>query len=62
MRHYDHGKYNLVMGHLNAARKYIDSGQGTGEATVEAIGKIYTQNTKKNFFPELWNARNCNWE
>jgi tryptophan 2,3-dioxygenase len=41
MRHYDHMvNITWVMGHLNAARKYIDSGQGTGEATEEAIGKI----------------------
>jgi tryptophan 2,3-dioxygenase len=34
MRHYDHTvNINWVMGHLNAARKYIDSGQGTAVAT-----------------------------
>lgn len=57
MRHYDHTvNITWVMGHLNAARKYIDSGQGTGEATGGSDWKKYMhpKYQRRIFFPELW--------
>jgi tryptophan 2,3-dioxygenase len=65
MRHYDHTvNITWVMGHLNAARKYIDSGQGTGEATGGSDWKKYMhpKYQRRIFFPELWNAKElANW-
>jgi tryptophan 2,3-dioxygenase len=65
MRHYDHTvNITWVMGHLNAARKYIDSGQGTGEATGGSDWKKYMhpKYQRRIFFPELWNADElANW-
>jgi tryptophan 2,3-dioxygenase len=58
MRHYDHTvNVKWVMGHLNAARKYIDSGHGTGEATGGSDWKKYMhpKYQRRIFFPELWN-------
>jgi tryptophan 2,3-dioxygenase len=57
MRHYDHTvNITWVMGHLNAARKYIDSAQGTGEATGGSDWKKYMhpKYQRRIFFPELW--------
>lgn len=57
MRHYDHTvNVTWVMGHLNAARKYIDSGQGSGEATGGSDWKKYMhpKYQRRIFFPELW--------
>ena len=59
MRHYDHTvNITWVMGHLNAARKYIDSGQGNGEATGGSDWKKYMHPKfqRRIFFPELWSA------
>lgn len=57
MRHYDKTvNITWVMGHLNAARKYIDSGQGSGEATGGSDWKKYMhpKYQRRIFFPELW--------
>ncbi len=58
MRHYDRTvNITWVMGHLNAARKYIEgSGQGTGEATGGSDWKKYMhpRYQRRIFFPELW--------
>jgi len=57
MRHYDHTiNITWVMGHLNAAKKYIDSGQGSGEATGGSDWKKYMhpKYQRRIFFPELW--------
>ncbi len=57
MRHYDHTvNITWVMGHLNAAKKYIDSGQGNGEATGGSDWKKYMhpKYQRRIFFPELW--------
>ncbi len=65
MRHYDHTvNITWVMGHLNAARKYIDSGKGSGEATGGSDWKKYMhpQYQRRIFFPELWTAEELkNW-
>ena len=70
MRHYDHTvNITWVMGHLNAARKYIESsGQGNGEATGGSDWKKYMhpKYQRRIFFPELcsedelknWGAEN----
>ena len=60
MRHYDHTvNITWVMGHLNAARKYIDSGQGTAEATGGSDWKKYMhpKYQRRIFFPELWSEQ-----
>ena len=57
MRHLDHTiNVTWVMGHLNAARKYIDSGHGTGEATGGSEWKKYMHPKfqRRIFFPKLW--------
>ncbi len=59
MRHYDYTvNVTWVMGHLNAARKYIESGQGNGEATGGSDWKKYMhpRYQKRIFFPELWST------
>ncbi|HMI07425.1 MAG TPA: hypothetical protein VK528_07760, partial [Flavobacterium sp.] len=65
MRHYDHTvNITWVMGHLNAARKYIDSGQGIAEATGGSDWKKYMhpKYQRRIFFPELWSAEELkNW-
>lgn len=65
MRHYDKTvNVTWVMGHLNAARKYIDSGQGTGEATGGSDWKRYMHPKfqRRIFFPELWSPEElANW-
>lgn len=57
MRHYDHTvNISWVMHHFNTARHYIESGQGSGEATGGSDWKKYMlpQYQKRIFFPELW--------
>lgn len=65
MRHLDHTiNVTWVMGHLNAARKYIESGQGSGEATGGSDWKKYMhpKHQKRIFFPELWSEEELkNW-
>ena len=65
MRHYDYTvNITWVMGHLNAARKYIDSGKGTGEATGGSDWKKYMhpKYQRRIFFPELWSEEELkNW-
>ena len=66
MRHFDHTvNVKWVMGHLNAARKYIEgSGVGTGEATGGSDWKKYMhpKYQRRIFFPELWSADELkNW-
>ncbi|MEC4050163.1 tryptophan 2,3-dioxygenase family protein [Flavobacterium sp. SUN046] len=65
MRHYDTTvNITWVMGHYNAARKYIESGQGTGEATGGSDWKKYMhpRYQRRIFFPELWNEEELkNW-
>jgi len=65
MRHYDHTvNITWVMGHLNAAKKYIESGQGNGEATGGSDWKKYMhpKYQRRIFFPELWTAEELkNW-
>jgi len=66
MRHYDHTvNITWVMGHLNAARKYIDSTEkGNGEATGGSDWKKYMhpKYQRRIFFPELWTEEELkNW-
>lgn len=65
MRNYDYTvNVTWVMGHLNAAKKYIESGQGTGEATGGSDWKKYMhpKYQRRIFFPELWNQEELkNW-
>ncbi len=66
MRHYDHTvNVTWVMGHLNAAKKYIDgSGVGDGEATGGSDWKKYMhpKYQRRIFFPELWSESELkNW-
>ncbi|MBS1535466.1 MAG: tryptophan 2,3-dioxygenase [Bacteroidetes bacterium] len=65
MRHYDRTvNINWVMGHFNAAKKYIESGQGNGEATGGSDWKKYMlpKYQRRIFFPELWSEDELkNW-
>ena len=65
MRHYDHTvNVTWVMGHLNAAKKYIESGKGSGEATGGSDWKKYMhpKYQRRIFFPELWSEEELkNW-
>ncbi len=57
MRHYDYTvNITWVMGHFKAAKKYIESGLGTAEATGGSDWKKYMlpKHQKRIFFPELW--------
>jgi tryptophan 2,3-dioxygenase len=59
MRHLDKTiNITWVMGHLRAARKYIDSGHGKAEATGGSDWKKYMHPKfqRRIFFPELWTA------
>src|SRR5690606_18867110 len=63
MRHYDYTvNVTWVMGHLNAAKKYIESGQGSGEATGGSDWKKYMhpKYQRRIFFPELWSEEELN--
>ncbi|HEX8268669.1 MAG TPA: tryptophan 2,3-dioxygenase family protein [Flavobacterium sp.] len=65
MRHLDYTiNVTWVLGHLNAARKYIDSGKGSGEATGGSDWKKYMhpKYQRRIFFPELWSGEELkNW-
>ena len=66
MRHYDHTvNITWVMGHLNAAKKYIEgSGVGSGEATGGSDWKKYMhpKYQRRIFFPDLWSGEELkNW-
>jgi tryptophan 2,3-dioxygenase len=65
MRHYDYTvNITWVMGHYHAAKKYIESGHGTGEATGGSDWKKYMlpKYQRRIFFPELWTAEElANW-
>ena len=65
MRHYDKTvNITWVMGHLNAAKKYIESGHGNGEATGGSDWKKYMhpKYQRRIFFPELWSEEELkNW-
>jgi tryptophan 2,3-dioxygenase len=65
MRHFDKTvNITWVMGHLNAAKKYIESGQGSGEATGGSDWKKYMhpKYQRRIFFPELWSETELkNW-
>jgi tryptophan 2,3-dioxygenase len=65
MRHYDYTvNITWVMGHFNAAKKYIESVHGNGEATGGSDWKKYMlpMYQKRIFFPELWNEEELkNW-
>lgn len=65
MRHYDYTvNITWVMGHLNAAKKYIESGQGSGEATGGSDWKKYMhpKYQRRIFFPDLWSSEELkNW-
>lgn len=65
MRHYDKTvNITWVMGHFNAAVKYLESGQGTSEATGGSEWKKYMlpKYQRRIFFPELWSEHElANW-
>ena len=57
MRHYDYTvNITWTLGHLGAAKKYIESGHGSGEATGGSDWKKYMhpKYQRRIFFPELW--------
>jgi tryptophan 2,3-dioxygenase len=59
MRHYDYTvNITWVMGHFNAAKHYILSSSGDGEATGGSKWQKYMhpKYQKRIFFPELWTA------
>lgn len=54
MRHFDHTvNITWVMGHLNAARKYIGDGDATGGSDWRKY--MHPKYQRRIFFPELWN-------
>ncbi|MDB9755051.1 tryptophan 2,3-dioxygenase family protein [Winogradskyella sp.] len=65
MRHYDYTvNVTWVMAHYNAAKHYIESGTGDGEATGGSDWKKYMhpKYQKRIFFPDLWTADELeNW-
>jgi tryptophan 2,3-dioxygenase len=65
MRHYDYTvNITWVMGHFHAAKKYIESGQGSNEATGGSDWKKYMlpKYQRRIFFPELWTPEElANW-
>ena len=65
MRHYDKTvNITWVMGHLNTAKKYIESGSGAHEATGGSDWKKYMhpKYQRRIFFPELWSQNELvNW-
>lgn len=65
MRHYDYTvNVSWVMAHYNAAKHYIESGTGDGEATGGSDWKKYMhpKYQKRIFFPELWSQEELdNW-
>jgi len=63
MRHYDYTvNVTWVMAHYNAARHYIESGLGDGEATGGSDWKKYMhpKYQKRIFFPDLWTEDELN--
>ena len=57
MRHYDHTvNITWVMQHLDVAKKYLESGKKTAEATGGSDWKKYMhpKYQRRIFFPELW--------
>lgn len=65
MRHYDHTvNVKWVMAHYNAARKYLESGEETAEATGGSDWQKYMhpKYQKRIFFPFLWSEEEKeNW-
>lgn len=65
MRHYDYTvNVTWVMAHYNAAKHYIESGLGDGEATGGSDWKKYMhpKYQRRIFFPELWTKEELeNW-
>lgn len=65
MRHYDYTvNITWVMGHFNTAKKYIESGYGSSEATGGSDWKKYMlpKYQRRIFFPELWSEEELkNW-
>lgn len=65
MRHYDYTvNVTWVMAHYNAAKHYIESGTGGGEATGGSDWKKYMhpRYQRRIFFPELWSEQELeNW-
>ena len=65
MRHFDETvNITWVMGHFNAAKKYIESVPGNHEATGGSDWKKYMlpKYQKRIFFPELWTKEEIdNW-
>ncbi|NQX98263.1 MAG: tryptophan 2,3-dioxygenase, partial [Flavobacteriales bacterium] len=60
MRHYDHTVNVLwVMAHLNAAKKYLNSGEDSVEATGGSDWQKYMhpKYQKRIFFPDLWSEK-----
>ena len=63
MRHYDHTvNVKWVMAHYNAARKYLESGEETAEATGGSDWKKYMhpKYQKRIFYPFLWSEEELN--
>ncbi len=65
MRHYDHTvNVKWVMHHFDAARKYLESGEESAEATGGSEWKKYMhpRYQRRIFFPELWTEKELeNW-
>ena len=65
MRHYDHTvNVKWVMHHFNAAKKYLQSGSETAEATGGSDWQKYMhpRYQRRIFFPELWSENELeNW-
>ncbi|MDB3906018.1 tryptophan 2,3-dioxygenase family protein [Crocinitomicaceae bacterium] len=65
MRHYDHTvNVKWVMHHLNAAKKYLNSGEESAEATGGSEWQKYMhpRYQRRIFFPELWTVEELeNW-
>lgn len=61
MRHYDKTvNITWVMGHLNAARKYIGDGDATGGSDWKKY--MHPKYQRRIFFPELWSEHELkNW-
>lgn len=61
MRHYDRTvNITWVMGHLNAARKYIGDGNATGGSDWKKY--MHPKYQRRIFFPELWSEEELkNW-
>jgi len=60
MRHYDHTvNVKWVMHHLNAARKYLNSGQESVDSTGGSEWQKYMhpRYQRRIFFPELWSKQ-----